>query len=157
MGITYCILDTVTYMLAPCSCVIRFFWPCSHLLEFKPIDIFFLSRDSVSFQSIWFEWLPPHTASVIFPGLSYCPFNHNSLISIANVPFHLLSDGHIFPWMPCLASLAPWQSLGGLPCSLPSWPPRTECRERQYQAPVITKTAAAPTHAFGASGMSMTN
>ena len=65
-------------MLVLCSCVIRFFWPCSRLLEFKPIDNLILSRDSVSFQSIWFDRLPPHTASVIFLGLNYCPFHHNS-------------------------------------------------------------------------------
>lgn len=65
-GQHYCFSATAVYMLFLCSCLTCFFWPCSSLLDSKPIDNFVVNWVSVSFQSILFDWSPPHTASVIF-------------------------------------------------------------------------------------------
>lgn len=118
--------------VVPCSYLTCFFWPRSSLLESKPTDNFILNWVAVSFQSVWFDWPPPHSASVISSRSQFpCSFTHNS----NNRGQHLISTSVWWTHF-CLAPLLrawhhgkAWEQASALFCvsSL------SECSWRQYQ------------------------
>ena len=75
-GQHFCFSATAVYMLFPCSYLACLFWPCSSLLDSKPIDSFVVNRVSLSLFSPF--------------GLTGLPLTpHQWFFSQVSIPVHL--------------------------------------------------------------------